>query len=392
MYQPIRTLLIVAMTLSVVACSDDSSSGGDASVQPDGMTDQVVQKSSATVQVFNAGGPLAEAPVVFHQEDGTSLTATDTEGKAEGETSANGAISALIESGKSRQVVTVLGVQPGDAVTIGDNRGDGATVSLEVTATIEVENATAYIIDVGCARKTIDASTMPTIEIPAWCAASGTVSVMMTSVRDDGSPHSYAFAKDVAVAATGVTGVTLSDWLVDWDGVALKLVNSPAKSTLMRSQIGTSLGGLTYVGYAPENLVIAYPGATALQLGAAVPESFTTITNVNLGVAFGDVDKISGESGIRYRDTTRPTAPAAVYTIEFDGGGLLPQISEVTVTPASGASPSVSWSAAGLEGHDGIVITLQYSETFSWHVLVPPDVTVPLTLPALPAEWRDALV
>ena len=385
--------LLAAFALGACSSSSNPAESDSRSTTDGGGADTGRASGMALVRVFNGSGPLANASVAIHGADGSlkEVLTTNAKGELEADIETGGAVTALMSEQTNHQLVSVLGIEAGATVTIGDSRATAEpTVALVISAPKLVENAIGYYIDAGCAQAKVETLTIPyTMQIPAWCAASGKASVMMTSIGGDELPHSYAYAQEVPLTSGASTSITLSDWTVNWDSAFLKVLNPPAGSRTLRATLAPAIRELTFDAYSVATNMSAYPGATALSFHG-IPQVFGLATSIDLGIGFGKDDTIYGESAIRYRDLDQNLADGT-YTIEFDAQKLLlPAVTEPSVTPAAGGSPTVNWKTTGLDAQDGVAISLFYAKTRAWHVLAPPAEAGPLVLPTLPADWQDA--
>ncbi len=338
---------------------------------------------SVEVTVVDFGGPVPGIDVVFHDATGAPIDTqrTDASGIATAEMRDPGAITVAsfgtIIPGWY-ELASVLGVTPGDAITIdlGDDPRRNETVSVARISLEPFPGAATYAVAT-CTS--------------GWGSAVGTpieLDVARRCLDEAGDFRVFAEAKDAAgarIAFTWIdaharipsaTEVAMPAWRTELYAVDVLATGVPEDATLVHTSAafqGDANAAADYRDFRP-------PLSESVTAQLRVPVMPGTLER-SLFVAFRDPDRDSFSSLVTM-------SPALDPTWRVDGSELLPRVSGV-VADATVDPTLVHFRAHGdLAIADGAMAVLDWDlpTEHRWVVYAPPDVTSPIRLPRLPRE------
>jgi hypothetical protein len=334
-----------------------------------------------TVFVTSHGKPVTGIPVVAHDGAGAVL-ATNTTG-ADGKATFIGVqpsmVSALLGNAAStfggHEIVTWLGVQPGDIILAQDVELGGAPVGIyEVSIPNALDGGNFYNGYVGACGGS--GPPLPFQIYMTYPCVRPSNSVLVSGYDTNGGLLAYASKRAAPAIATdgGVTPVAVGAW------------TAPSTTNVIVSNVPPNGGsGFAHLyEIADDN---GYDNQTAgLPDGSATP--FATAT--------GFADALQG--GIRFQPNlvsgstltvSKRTAVAPTLTVDF--ATALPSISDATLDTTDVSRPSVTIQATGsLTTTDGGVFFLAYYPPGAdfpdtWVFVTPPGTTT-VKAPSLPAS------
>jgi hypothetical protein len=392
----------VAAASTILACEDTSSQSPDydagaydASFQapeastPDSFVPDAPQEAApsntATVIVTKAGAPDPGVTVVFEDAAGNLVgsAVTGADGKASSVVVAGSQITVLFGAAGSRQLITYLGVKPGDVLNVVERAPRSVTITTPASTsggspTILAGNFNCYVNAVSTGP-----GTPVLIDLQPECITGTTFPVLGTLVS---SGRYFSFKKDITPAASGGTIVSgLSSWTLGAP-FTLDVTNAP------------TVPGATayaYLGQIANLQSASFGSESAFTLvGGAGTASFSVATGY-ADAYQGDVQFVDYDvpSNIRVLSVSkRIAAPASAQALDL-APGVLPQLTGINVTGTTRAV--VAWTAAAsLATTDSGVVSVTWSqpidggsaENVEWTFIVPPD-TLTLTLPQLPGQF-----
>lgn len=408
MKKPLRgaTLALLAISpFAYLACSDDSAGGGgsislstvDASTNP--VADAAPAIDAGTVTHVDAGPTTASVlvvtanklpepgvQVVFHDASGAVLgtETTDATGIATHPMPAGGSVTAVFGNATASNLVTILGAQPGDALTTLDPARIG-NVAFAVTppAGAAPTGTANLVVRFGTCSFYFPSTGGAADLVVTYCDnPSDVTTVVLVAVNGNGAP----------LASTALTGVTFAaqtalsfvdPWVPTTMTDTVTVTGVPANGAVADSNPQVNLAVSTCAGtdsittYRFENNPANLAGGT-----------FTEGVNRLLPTAAFAQNEIdfyeSPSGGLALRALVTRGALAATRTVDF--GTPLPVITSSTI--AGGAAPAVTFtSASTLAGTKGIETYFTWSNDNTggnWLVYAPPTTTT-IAPPALPA-------
>jgi hypothetical protein len=391
----------VAAASTILACEDKSSQSPDydagaydASFQvpeastPDSAAPDAPQEaapsSTATVIVTKAGAPDPGVTVVFEDAAGNLVgsAVTGADGKASSVVVAGSQITVLFGVAGSRQLITYLGVKPGDVLNVVERAPRDVTITTPASAVGGSPSIVAG--NFSCSTNAASTGTQVLIFLQPECITGTTFPVLGTFYS---SGRYFSFKKDITPAASGGTTVSgLSSWALGAP-FTLDITNAP------------TVPGATAHAYLGQNANLqsaSLSSETALILtGGAGTATFAVATGY-ADAYQGDVEFADYLSGVAYNRVVsfskRIAAPASAQALDLTPG-VLPQLTGITRTGTTRAV--VAWTAAAsLATTDSGVVSVTWSqpmdggsaENVEWTFIVPPD-TLTLTLPQLPGQF-----
>lgn len=346
------------------------------------------EDAPVAVTLSTRDGPAAGAVVVVHDSAGdpTSWITTNAAGRAAAVVPGGGMITALLQDGDDRYRVTFLGVEAGDELTFTSPRWTSVAAGTAFVTIAPYAGAAVYVIEDACSSVyTANVSQPIAIEVRTSCqSADGTFHLLVTALDDVGEPLAASRLRDLTW--TDPMNITMPDWS-PMAGLAVTASNAPPATVGVLLQVGYDANGVLFPGPSEGALVEPGQGAT---LSVAYAPGFGDRLQTQLGVMFGtSVEDLAGASMM----ITRAAEPPAARTVDLTAD-FLPRLSPPTLDIAEPGRPAATWIAAReLSGADGGAITFEWEEAASreeWVILVPPDVTLPVRVPALPnglAGW-----
>jgi len=390
--------------------------GPDATAADSAVPDAAVDATPlpVTLTVTNDEGPEQGVLVVFQDATGTVITTatTDATGRVTQQLAADSQVTAVLGTVVSPALVTIQGVQPGDALTAFDTAHlafANTSVTIDALPDAAPPGTSGYQAYVGNCPQNGSGFTAPptTFGGIAWpCVAAGKAPLLVASIgsTDGGSNQElgYTYEKGNALLADG--GATPISPTVPWASaettqtLSAQNVTSGSSGWLSFSEIagGVALSNLMNFGggssadggpLSETNGFVGHPGyAEAVQGEATVYEYLQSFQ-------FDAIRSIAAHSGAPDGSTALPA---------LDLSSVLPEITASSIDTTDAGTPSrpvVSWtSAASLATTDGIVSVTQWSVASpdagpttngTWTIVSPPTATsvVPPSLPAGLGTW-----
>jgi hypothetical protein len=385
-----RLLFVVpfAGLLSLFACESESGTAGPQLNVPDGGgfdsttppfdagTPETSTSGPVTLTVIGENGPLSEQLVVFHDAAGAVIETKRTD--ASGKTSSTGATPAMVSLLTSREternIITWTGVEGGDELTYTTIDRFAPRGTYDVSLTAPFAGAVRYTAHVGncdLSGAPWTGATPASLALNAGCARAQNA-VLVTAIDGNGNTLAHAFAKDVALPASGGSqAVTVGAFVAATD-VAATFSNGPASAvSLFLTEIVNGVGYPNYTEDVVEETSThktATGFADAIQAGAlAFPMPYSEL--------------------FMFRRVAAPVAPGS---FAFDFATALPSLTSATVDEANPKRPTVTWtSAQPLTASDGGLVLLSAylggDTQLAWTFVVAPGATT-VTAPAMPAE------
>jgi len=356
--------------------ADSAGPSHDATALPDAAATGMV-----AVHVVMAGVPVPGAQLVFSTPSGDvgSMGMTDANGNATGTIIAGGSVTAGIASGtapnESFQLTTVVDVQPGDNLTLGENiaspTGSAALGNVQISYPAAVTNATSYLTDIGC--NTVGGATVGgsvTMPVTSAClAAGGTFDVMSTARDSSGNLLAFTVATGLTPAGDGNTLTqAMPAWRTDFATAGITFSNAVGmQNAVMHGQVSDDPVAF---GTLPETTgTVDAGGHVTAQL--SWPKSIGTADEWIVELPLGK--SVAGTQMKQY------FGRASTVTSQTIDASLLPTLTSRTIDVAFGQdTPMLSWTAATplstIQGTLGFLSwDLPNLGTVSWTVAVPGD-------------------
>ena len=395
-----------------LACEDDGGSGqpgvfdggttgfdaptSDAPVVP---ADTGPAPNPVTVNVVKNAQPEAGVTIVFSDAAGTVIdtATTDATGRVVRMLPAGSQVTALLGSAARAQILTVVGVEPGDVLTAVDaSELDGLVPTATITA-----------IPAGAPAATLGySSAAGACNGGGFQAAPNTVNLYDDCVRDrkfpllvlaQGNAGTVAFTfkkANLAAADGGAVGVDMAGgtWTTTTTTETVAITNLPTTLTRGRLIYGEVANGVNY--FAVNNFDPSNPGGTPpvnFEGHPGYPDFVQTEATVGK----------NSSGGVAYSTiATRRAASPNGGTSSHDLSQLLPFIDSATLDSTTPARAMVTWTTAGAVAADGAFVHVRWSTTrdggnvqqSTWTVVAPPTATS-VKLPILPASavaWAPA--
>ena len=347
-----------------------------------------VPSGLVTVSVFDDGSPLPDRAVVFQDASGevTASLKSGPDGKVASMLAAGGMIT--VAYGTSvRQLVTIVGVAPGDTIEIGehdnDEEGAGDTAALaRVTLPGSLDGGARYSVDlgVGAIEPRQGVARLPVLR--RFVGADGGFSVLGLAYRADGRPAAFSFLEtSLATPDAGDVAVTLPAWRTDFQGIDLALGR-------LEGDLHVTTGELTTIAkeqqFSRASARVDPSGEGMTKVHFDVPGPLATTMSYRLELGYG----ASNDRAVLVR---RLAAFPDVVGVDL-GTMLLPRVSAAHTEPTSEpARPRLGWTATGGSNDaDALVVQLAWPRTKEhvWTILAPPSSRAGLRVPALPEALR----
>ena len=354
---------------------------GDTGVIDTGPVDTGEAAGLLLAEVSDDGQPFPGARVVFHDADGTVLgtETVDRYGLASWpDFPAGGTVTAAIDEGDSRTLLTATDLDPEDGFVVLDPSGFGDRESVPVTLELPGEHpdATTYAVR-ACGRfgsqSVIDPTSSESFEFASWCrSADGTLQVMAQAM-DGGDPVAWSLAEDLRAEDTG----TFSSWSTSWTTVDVTVENLPAdldgdpEVALFGSVEGVDVFHETYEGCSVSSSEVE---CTGLEIPADLD---------NLGVRVGASYDVSDATSPLQVYEHHDTVPSTV-TVDL-ADRALPPMDDPALDPGSRELGwTVDGQASGVDLAIGLVSYEIGGTSYVWIVQAPTDGSAPIVLPELP--------
>jgi len=341
-------------------------------------------RGPVTVSLYDDGSPLADRWVVFH--DATGAVLTEVKSNKEGKASADVPRDAMVTVAYGTsiyQLVTVTGVQIGDALVVGELEDEGEAARVVTTARVKLpgayKNAARYTVSLG-----VGATEVPKLSEPL------PVPVAKRFVVDGRKFRVLGEALDAR-------GEPLA-YSLDWGNLPKADVRLPAWSTAFR-ELTLVLSGLTDGMTAVDaDLAIvanendrferqrrAIPLAEDTSLRFSVPRALPGNVTYRLEFSYG----ASPDKSVFSQNVASITDTTPIRLRE----SLLPRVSSATVEPTENAArPTIGYHVAGDASQaDVAIVRFTWPETREhiWTILSAPSASPRVRLPELPAHLKD---
>jgi hypothetical protein len=357
---------------------DGGTPPGQDGAAPDAPED--AKPAAASVAVTKAdGSPAVSIPVVVHDANGAvvSLLATGADGKLTIDPPPP-MVSVLLSNGRTKHVVTWLGVQPGDVLNARDLAPYNPTTgSYTVTFGLPPVAQEDYRANVGdCAGYLFQRTPAP-ISVPMYsaCAKPGNVNAVLLRGRTQNADQYFAFKKGnpPPPADGGTVDVAVGPWSA-FQTVDVSATNPPASASLVGGL--DEIAGAQVFANDPTPMDIVKPAT--FRVGPGFADAHQAYVRATLGTS-------------SFLTIAKRSAPAA--TANIDLSQALPAITGATLDRKEFKRPKIAWTAAAsLASTDGGSVVIEWSkpneDARGWTFIVPPTATS-LQAPALPATVDD---
>jgi hypothetical protein len=355
---------------------DSLSDANDASV--DALID--APSTDVSVVVTNIGVSRPDVEVVFHDADGAILgiAKTNAEGKATWSGASPTMVTALLGNDEFRQLLTWVGVKPGDVLNVDDLITDWklGRYTLTTKGTLSDAGANYFGLNVnGCQGGSVSIPMGHVTVNPGCTRPQNTFTISAAS----GSKFvGHAYAKNIPpMTDGGAVSVQMSDWLAPTPG-HVSVVNA----TLPPGEVA-------------QPLLFEIANGNGLLRGG---ESDSALGTATFSLIPGFADALQGGFDISTnngaaRRAVEKRVPSGDITVDF--ANALPEILNVQLDVTELMRPAVKWSSVtSLAVADGGMIRLPFSGGWgqqwrAWNFIVPPHATS-VKAPILPdsaAPW-----
>lgn len=388
-----RLACLGLVTLLTAACGGDDG-GADAAIPdaaipdaaiPDAAVPDAALPGPVSLTMYGDGHPVADVDVVFGSADGTVVTHVQTgaDGRASADLLAGGSVTALLHAGDQFTAITWADVEPGDQLVWGTPEVAGSVGMVQVSLPGVLAGASRYEVRLGClTMETTDPTVAVSDLLTQKCLGSDqNIDVVALGFAANGALVGYSTDTEVPAVAGGLTAVTLDAWTTAVDPLTMTLHGAPAAAAKADLQVHFRIDGLDFGG---PTASATFSGGTAtldsLYLKGNVADKLQYLVFVTLGTP-------EAPEGVGVIVGGHAATPA---TVDYDlATTLLPSITAASAG-AAGTRVHIDWSAAGsLAATDGAILLARWSDgatSHQWFALVPPGVTSPYRLPALPDE------
>jgi hypothetical protein len=372
-----RSLLLLT---TIAACSpavarfQDGGSTDDAA--PDAPTHGMVR-----VQVFdpnNTGVVVTGIPVVFVDPDGTQVghPVTDQDGVASAEVHAGASATAVIPIEDGTELITLLGLKPGDDIILGPRRGTRTDAGNFTVSFATYPGATSYTVFGPCGGTGSTASPI-VLSMYSDCKQD-TMDLLVVAYDANSNPLASLTKTGVTFAAGGSTAVTGT-----YQGVS--------NFTASYTNIPVAVTNIDFTRELPDNNGF-------MQGASGVPASGTYSASIPAPQGGSARVVTNFESTIDAQQTIEQAIQGSALTYGMDvGATLLPWLGmpaldvanhkisvPIDATGTSGDMPDVFFAEAS---YSRTVDTMTH--TYQWLVLGPTPGD--MVLPTMPAEVGDVM-
>jgi hypothetical protein len=343
---------------------------------PDGGTDVPDARPASgpvTLTFLEGGAIVANAPIVVYRPDGTVFIETTTsangfrriEDVPSGSTLMAGAH--LTTPLTFTRLSVVIGVQPGDEITLGDRGRDETTD--ELTVAVSNYTASSFWIDDGCIQRVMTPSSSQTFDAAHFCRTPGTTTWNIVGQAQDADGNALAYAVYPGLSAGGTA--TLDQWRTDWGTFRLNVSNPPAGATGMS-------GALSFPHLRPPPF-----SYNTTETSGAWTFRFPQGTTSRMGY-LALANSVEGSSSID-RVISAGTAQVTLNLAAI----LIPFIQSPVADLTDPVRPVISWSAPTENGADMLALHTVWEgpSTYVWVVYAPPGTPSPVSYPPIPASW-----
>lgn len=403
----VSSMICVVSAAPFVACDTSSSNapagggGTDASFNVpetsapppndaavDGLTpvdggEDAAPNDSATVVVTKDGAPDPGVTVVFQSGAGDVLATvvSGADGKAASTVAAGAQITVALGAVNNRQLITYVGVKPGDVLEVVEKTSRALAVTIAPNNPGGGISIAAGNFD--CSTNAATSGSPVGINLLPECIT-GPVFPVVGNLRFNLQSY-FSFKKDVTPAASGTTTVSgMSSWAVG-TAYTLNVTNAP-DLTGVQAALGHIANNQSFA-VAPETNLALVAGAGAAQFVVATGYADAYQADIQF------VNFPGGYHRVQSFSKRFAAAAASPQTVDLTAG-VLPALLTVVADTTSPARPMLGWTAsAALTAADSGVVTASYTqpiagggtEEVEWTFIVPPD-AMNVTAPALPAS------
>lgn len=383
-------LAALCLTIAVSACGKKTSltdaprgdgNGADSANQIDADVKGIV-----TVLVLDNGGngtPVVGQTVVFVEPNGTveAEVPTDANGRAMGKVLPGASVTTVyVVDATDSAIKTVLGVKPGDTITIGAKKNGDPAGTFTVSAA-EVPGSLSYDFYGPCGLQSVNdpGSGSPTVSATLTMNTSCNLATMdLVAVKINGSGIADAWLEKPGVAFTDGSTSLGSNWQ-PFQQITYSLTDIPAE-----------VGGVIFRDFVPdfegfENTDYNSNGGGTASGGTFVPAGATAMIETDFSNA-----NAGGEQFVYDQVTGAPTT----YSLDV-GATLLPWIGVVSF---DSSTAKLTVPVSGTAGGDAFEVDVQYyrpdpgggtgstalNDFYDWEVWS--ATAEDITLPTLPTD------
>ena len=346
----------------------------------------------ASVAIYEDGRPLADRWVVFHDPDGNvaATLRSGPDGKASSDVRAGGMVT-VAYGASIHQLVTVVGVQPGDEVLIGERDDDegqaGNTVAMaRIKLPSAHPSAARYGVSMGVGTTDVADVAVP-LRMPIlrrFLVDQRRFPVLGLAFDGAGEATAFTFAlATIGEKDGGEAEVHLPAWSTDWREHRILLAHAPIGLTTIKGELAIVSGEDRFDRGVQEAAI--GPDETTLRFRVPRPLGVTAVHR--LALAYGT----SRDKALLAR-RSKVMPPEVRLDLRE---ALLPRVSGATVDRARDLGrPLVRWATSGGGAKaDAAVMQLAWPETREhvWTIIAPPTTPPGFEVPALPAvlaAWR----
>lgn len=341
------------------------------------------------VSVYDDGRPLADRWVVFQDADGrvVSSVRSGADGKASAELPA-GSMVTVVYGTSVQHLITILAVEPGDDVVVGENEDEGGSGSTVAPAKIMLPGsypaAARYGVSLGVGSTEV-VEVGKALAMPVLRRFVVDQKFRVLGLAFDARGEALAFSFDWGMLGAkdgGEAEVRLPSWSTDWREQRIVLANPPHGLTQAVGDFAIIVG--EHARFERGRSEASVQGDTSLRF--SVPRPLGADAAYQVALTFGS----SGDRAVLAR-----RAKSMPPEVRLDlRAALLPRIAAARAEPGAAGRPVVKWTVGGdATSADAMIVQLAWPETREhvWTIVGPPTRETRLELPELPdtlREWR----
>jgi hypothetical protein len=354
-----------------------------------------VPSGPLTVHVWQSGGPAPGVDVVLHDSEGAVLDRSYTGSTGTvvfADVSADSMVTVAMVDGSDYRLTTVMGAGPNDVIDFGDKIGSSTstqegllTVNLPGSAPGPADSYT-YNVYVGCSSYWgANLGSAVSLTINSDCFRDSTTLSVLVVAFVSGEPVAYAVETGVTMSGTAPdrTGtVYFSTWRSDFAELDGTVTNAPSGASALMPNLAVYANGLSYEAWSSGSIDLTAGDGT---FTGTYPKGLADVVYLMIYLSFGAANQLS-IYGMPYT-TSVPTSVELDLSTDF-----LPAIIDVVADSTDPARPTYGWGTATTAvGADFAIVQAQYQQSsptyvyWSWEIIAPPDVSLPLQAPELPA-------
>jgi hypothetical protein len=325
-----------------------------------------------TVAISGPAGLEMGIPIVFHDPSGAQIAIvnTDSAGKASRVVPPGSFVTALFGPAPQPELVTIAGVQPGDAIPITDpTRGlnEEGTVTIQGPAPLAGSTRTDVMVGDDCSAILSSEGNAASLELDSPCVGPGGTFPILLLAIDQSSIIGYAFDDDVPFNADGTISVagpyssTLGTETVETTGVDPVVV--PRLATVRQIADGVS--------FTQSNTV-----------SVQEDESTQAVFTIEPGLATAmqtEVDLRSDDDTVIMALASQEAPPSVSGTHSYDLTQLPPAVTGSSIDTTNALQPVVAWTSNSplANGSSAIVVDISWNvtsdspQTGVWILVVP---------------------